>query len=91
MELASPAGYEERGLVAGHTSSLSAQIVGDVRRALLAGRLRPGDVLGTEDARYSGPGEGPQGTAAFRSGSGITGEIAIGDKGTDGNLWRQAN
>jgi hypothetical protein len=50
-----------------------------------------GDVLGTEDARYSGPGEGPQGTAAFRPRSGITGEIAIGDKGTDGNLWRQAN
>jgi GntR family transcriptional repressor for pyruvate dehydrogenase complex len=48
MELASPAEYEERGLLAGHASSLSAQIVGDMRRALLAGRLRPGDVLGTE-------------------------------------------
>ncbi len=38
----------ERGFLAGHPSSLSAQIVTDVRRALLAGRLRPGDFLGTE-------------------------------------------
>jgi GntR family transcriptional repressor for pyruvate dehydrogenase complex len=34
--------------LAGRTSSLSAQIVADVRRALLARRLRPGHFLGTE-------------------------------------------
>jgi GntR family transcriptional regulator, transcriptional repressor for pyruvate dehydrogenase complex len=48
MVLATPIEGDERGFLAGHASSLSAQIVGDVRRALLAGRLRPGDVLGTE-------------------------------------------
>ncbi|HEX5999171.1 MAG TPA: FCD domain-containing protein [Hyphomicrobiaceae bacterium] len=34
--------------LAGNASSLSAQIVADIRRALLARRLRPGDFLGTE-------------------------------------------
>jgi GntR family transcriptional repressor for pyruvate dehydrogenase complex len=34
--------------LAGRASSLSAQIVADVRRALLARRLQPGDFLGTE-------------------------------------------
>jgi GntR family transcriptional regulator, transcriptional repressor for pyruvate dehydrogenase complex len=34
--------------LAGRASSLSAQIVADVRQALLARRLRPGDFLGTE-------------------------------------------
>jgi GntR family transcriptional repressor for pyruvate dehydrogenase complex len=48
MELASPIESDERGFPAGYASSLSAQIVGDVRRSLLAGRLRSGDILGTE-------------------------------------------
>src|SRR5437763_6562913 len=34
--------------VAGRMSSLSAQIVGDVRDALFAKKLKPGDFLGTE-------------------------------------------
>jgi GntR family transcriptional repressor for pyruvate dehydrogenase complex len=41
--------------VAGRSASLSAQIVADVRAALFAKRLRPGDVIGTEKdiaARY---------------------------------------
>jgi GntR family transcriptional repressor for pyruvate dehydrogenase complex len=40
---------DERGYLAGHASSLSAQIVAEIRRALLARRLRPGDFLGTEN------------------------------------------
>src|SRR5688572_12856427 len=38
----------EDGFLAGRASSLSGQIVADIRRALLARRLRPGDFLGTE-------------------------------------------
>ena len=48
MELGSPIEDDERGFLAGQASSLSAQIVGEVRQALLARRQRPGDVLGTE-------------------------------------------
>lgn len=47
MELGSTIEGDERGFLAGQ-ASLSAQIVGDVRQALLARRLQPGDVLGTE-------------------------------------------
>jgi GntR family transcriptional repressor for pyruvate dehydrogenase complex len=38
----------ERTLLAVHPASLSARIVADVREALFAGRLSPGDFLGTE-------------------------------------------
>lgn len=41
-------GASEGRYLAGRASSLSAQIVADVRQGLLARRLRPGDVLGTE-------------------------------------------
>ncbi len=44
----SEADGSERGVFAGGSSSLSARIVADIRQALLARRLRPGDVLGTE-------------------------------------------
>src|SRR5246127_2456723 len=39
-----------RILLAGRSSSLSAQVVAEVRDALFAKRLRPGDFLGTEKA-----------------------------------------
>ena len=54
MDLAVPrssrtqAGSRERPLLAVHPASLSAQIVADVREALFAKRLQPGDFLGTE-------------------------------------------
>src|SRR3990172_10998685 len=54
MDLAAPrssrtrAGSRERPLLAVHPASLSAQIVADVREALFAKRLQPGDFLGTE-------------------------------------------
>jgi GntR family transcriptional repressor for pyruvate dehydrogenase complex len=41
-------GAGEGPYLAGRAASLSAQIVADVRQALLARRLRPGDFLGTE-------------------------------------------
>ena len=37
-----------RIMLAGRSSSLSAQVVAEVRDALFAKRLRPGDFLGTE-------------------------------------------
>jgi GntR family transcriptional repressor for pyruvate dehydrogenase complex len=43
-----PAGIGERRYLAGRATSLSAQIVAEVREALLAKRLEPGDFLGTE-------------------------------------------
>src|SRR5262245_8721951 len=39
----------EDGFLAGRQTSLSAQIVADVRQALFAKRLQPGDFLGTEN------------------------------------------
>jgi GntR family transcriptional regulator, transcriptional repressor for pyruvate dehydrogenase complex len=48
MEPLSHADAGDRGFLAGSASSLSAQIVAEIRRALLARRLRPGDFLGTE-------------------------------------------
>src|SRR3954466_7364058 len=44
-----------RSFFPGRSASLSAQIIGDVRDALFAKKLKPGDVLGTENeiaARY---------------------------------------
>jgi len=42
------AGAAERNYLVGRAASLSAQIVADVREALFAKRLKPGDFLGTE-------------------------------------------
>ncbi len=50
-----------------------------------------GDTLGTQDDRYAGPGQGPQPDAAFRDRGAITGMVAIGSKGQDGNVWRIVN
>ena len=44
-----------RSFFPGRSASLSSQIIGDVRDALFARKLKPGDVLGTENeiaARY---------------------------------------
>jgi len=50
-----------------------------------------GDVLGIDDARYSGTGAGPGSDAAFESAGSITGNVAIGSRAADGNLWRIAD
>jgi GntR family transcriptional repressor for pyruvate dehydrogenase complex len=48
MNDATPFGPSGRHFLAGRSSSLSAQIVTDVREALFGRRLKPGDFLGTE-------------------------------------------
>jgi prepilin-type N-terminal cleavage/methylation domain-containing protein len=54
-----------------------------------------GDIVTTEDATYSGPdagpGDGTSGAAAAFAGNGtsITGNVATGMTGRDGNFWRQ--
>ncbi len=52
-----------------------------------------GDTLATDDARYSGVRGGPDAGSAFhpRTGSAITGMVAVGTKGNDGNVWKQVN
>ena len=50
-----------------------------------------GDVVGTEDNAYSGTGAGPGGDAAFQAAGSITGSVAIGVAGVDGNTWKQVN
>ena len=45
-----------------------------------------GDVLSTDDRRYSGSGKGPPADAAFES-SGIVGNLAHGKTANDGNEW----
>ncbi len=50
-----------------------------------------GDVVATEDANYSGTGNGPDPEAAFQAGTAITGNVAIGIAGVDGNTWKQVN
>ncbi len=49
-----------------------------------------GDVIGVEDNAYSGTGNGPASDAAFQAAS-ITGSVAIGAAGQDGNTWKQVN
>ncbi len=49
-----------------------------------------GDVLVTE-ADYVGPGGGPNPDAAFVRAGAITGKTAVGARGSDGNVWTQAN
>jgi len=41
-------GGEDRPYIAGRSASLSSQVVAEVRDALFARRLKPGDFLGTE-------------------------------------------
>jgi prepilin-type N-terminal cleavage/methylation domain-containing protein len=49
-----------------------------------------GDIVATEAAAYSGSGNGPAAESAFSgSGSSITGMVATGMTGRDGNFWRQ--
>ena len=50
-----------------------------------------GDVVGTEAAGYSGTGAGPAADAAFQAAGTITGAVAIGIAGQDGNTWKQVN
>ncbi|MDF1701899.1 MAG: DUF2950 family protein [Planctomycetota bacterium] len=50
-----------------------------------------GDVIGVEDSNYSGTGNGPAGDAAFQAAGTITGSVAIGAAGQDGNTWKQVN
>jgi prepilin-type N-terminal cleavage/methylation domain-containing protein len=50
-----------------------------------------GDIVATEDSGYTGSGAGPAANSAFAPGGGatITGNIATGMTGRDGNFWRQ--
>lgn len=50
-----------------------------------------GDLVATEDQNYSGTGAGPGGDAAFQAANAITGSVAIGIVGADGNTWKQVN
>ena len=47
-----------------------------------------GDILEAEDGRYVGAGNGPKADAAFVDPNDITGRVAVGAKGRDGNVWR---
>jgi prepilin-type N-terminal cleavage/methylation domain-containing protein len=49
-----------------------------------------GDVTTTEDAAYSGPACGPAADAGFVT-PGLTGVLAIGAAGTDGDVWRKVD
>jgi prepilin-type N-terminal cleavage/methylation domain-containing protein len=50
-----------------------------------------GDIVATDDQSYSGSGGGPASNSAFAPGGGatITGNVATGMTGRDGNFWRQ--
>jgi prepilin-type N-terminal cleavage/methylation domain-containing protein len=50
-----------------------------------------GDLVGSEDGAYSGTGNGPAPDAAFQAAGIITGSVAIGVAGQDGNVWKQVN
>lgn len=50
-----------------------------------------GDLVATESNAYSGTGNGPGGDAAFQVANAITGSVAIGGVGADGNTWKQVN
>ena len=50
-----------------------------------------GDVIATEKNTYSGTGAGPASDAAFKVAGAITGAVAIGVAGSDGNVWKQVN
>ena len=48
-----------------------------------------GDLVATEDSTYSGTGNGPPSDSCFQNAGGITGPVAIGAVGADGNTWKQ--
>ena len=50
-----------------------------------------GDLIATEKNTYSGTGNGPPPDAAFKVAGAITGSVAIGALGSDGNTWKQVN
>src|SRR5437870_7594592 len=50
-----------------------------------------GDLIATEKNTYSGTGNGPVPSAAFKVAGAITGSVAIGAVGSDGNTWKQVN
>jgi prepilin-type N-terminal cleavage/methylation domain-containing protein len=56
-----------------------------------------GDIIGTDSSTYSGTGKfvASDAGAAFKTGTGaltnITGLVAVGTKGRDGNIWKQIN
>ena len=52
-----------------------------------------GDVVATESSTYSGTAAGPASDAAFKPADAgkITGAVAIGVAGVDGNIWKQVN
>ena len=50
-----------------------------------------GDLVATEKSTYSGTGAGPAADAAFKVAGSITGAVAIGVAGSDGNVWKQVN
>jgi hypothetical protein len=50
-----------------------------------------GDIVATEFKNYSGTGNGPGAAAAFKVAGSITGSVAIGVAGSDGNTWKQVN
>ena len=50
-----------------------------------------GDLIATEKNTYSGTGAGPLPDAAFKVAGAITGSVAIGAVGSDGNTWKQVN
>ena len=50
-----------------------------------------GDIVATEKNTYSGTGAGPTSDAAFKVAGTITGAVAIGVAGSDGNVWKQVN
>ena len=52
-----------------------------------------GDIIATEDKNYTGTAGGPVSKAGFGGDSGldtITGQVATGQTGRDGNFWKQA-
>ena len=50
-----------------------------------------GDIVATEDSAYSGTGNGPPTDSCFQNAGAITGPVAIGGVGADGNTWKQVN
>ena len=51
-----------------------------------------GDIIAVEDELYAGTAAAPPSNAAFRNGTAdtITGQVATGTTGRDGNFWKQA-
>ncbi len=47
-----------------------------------------GEIVATEDSRYSGSHSGPPPDSAFENSGTITGVVAVGVAGADGNTWK---